>query len=102
MNIDDKKLNRLKALHLSYLTQAERDRVVAVEEGFELDGLLIEGIPGMDKLLAPDEVKTEDYVFPKRDEEKGTEVTELPKGEVLPMVEVVAPVKKKRITKKKA
>lgn len=54
MAIDKDKLNRLKLTHLSYMTDADRERAEVSKEGFTLDGLLIEKVENLRKLVEED------------------------------------------------
>lgn len=97
MNIDENKLKRLKVLHLSYLTESDRNAAQATEDGFVLNGTLIEAIPDLLSKLKPDAVEYSSV------ESKGVTKTTLSDNSVVlevPLVEETS--KKKRVRKKKA
>lgn len=88
MKIDNDKLKRLKVLHLSYLTEADRQAAEATEDGFVLNGMLIEAVPDMVAKLAPDAKE-----YPSKTVDGVTKTT-LPDNSVV----VEVPVKKEEET----
>lgn len=96
MKIDKDKLKRLKLLHLSYLTDADREAAEVTKDGFTLNGILIEGVSDLESKLSPD---AEDY--PSKDIGDGATKTELPDGSVVVEVPLKS-TKKKSSRKKKA
>ena len=93
MKIDVDKLKRLKVLHLSYLTEAQREAAEVTEEGFTLHGMLIEAIPDMESKVGPD---AKEYPVEKLGD--GVTKTTLPDNSVVLEIPIDAP-KKKRVTK---